>query len=70
MALFVIEARLMKLISAIRQLYRTLRQGCAACASIDRHTLQDIGADPMRLRYPVAKSDQGTRAQDAWHRAS
>jgi len=48
----------MKLIPSIAQLYRTLRQGCAASISIDRHTLRDIGADPMRIRYPVSKQER------------
>jgi hypothetical protein len=60
----------MKLIPGIRQLYRTLRQGCIASVSIDRHTLRDIGADPMRQRYPVAKNDRADQAQDAWRQAS
>ncbi|UTW12164.1 hypothetical protein [Marinobacterium rhizophilum] len=60
----------MKLIPGIRQFYRTLRQGCVASASIDRHTLRDIGADPMRLRYPVGKNDHANQAQDAWRQAS
>lgn len=60
----------MKFIPGIRQLYRTLRQGCSASASIDRHTLRDIGADPMRIRYPVSNNDRAAQAQDAWRQAS
>lgn len=60
----------MKLIPSIAQLYRTLRQGCAASISIDRHTLRDIGADPMRIRYPVSKKERAAPSQELWHQAS
>ncbi len=60
----------MKLIPGIRKLYRALRQGCVSTASIDRHTLRDIGADPMRLRYPAAKRDHAPEQQELWRQAS
>jgi hypothetical protein len=60
----------MKLIPGIQKLYRTLRQGCVCVATIDRHTLRDIGADPMRLHYPIAKSDRAPGQQDLWRQAS
>ncbi len=59
----------MKFIPGIQRLLRTLRQGCAAAVSIDRHTLRDIGADPMRIHYPVSRSGAAAKAQDLWRRA-
>ncbi|ANG63800.1 hypothetical protein A8C75_15835 [Marinobacterium aestuarii] len=59
----------MKLIPGIQKLFRTLRQGCAAAVSIDRHTLRDIGADPMRIHYPVSRADSDAKAQELWRQA-
>jgi hypothetical protein len=60
----------MKLIPSIQKLYRTLRRGCAASVAIDRHTLRDIGADPMRVRYKVANQGDTREQQELWRQAS
>jgi hypothetical protein len=63
------EATFMKLLPGIRKLYRALHKGCVSAASIDQHTLRDIGADPMRIHFKVDKSTASREQQELWRQA-